>query len=299
MCWSATRIRPWSAAVNSAGLRIEGPVEQFTAQPCPPCCPPTCRTRSTGPVLVAVKAHHTAAAAAVLAGRLIGDGFVGLAPERADRAGTRRRARPGAGRRGVRQLRRGRARARRRPARQPGHVHDRRAGRDGQRPGVARWPRTSPTPSPRPASSATPGPRKPTARRCSPPQSATCRSTRCSTIRPTARCCWPWPREVLAQAPVRPLPLDGFDPADLEGSLARLADFNRRRPRPTPAIYRDLAIRHRPTEVRRDPRPARRLPAAPDRASSSRRSSEASGPAAGRTWTCWPPTSGWTGSAGR
>ncbi len=35
-------------------------------------------------------------------------------------------------------------------------------------------------------------------------------------------------REVLAQALARPLPLDGFDPDDLEGSLARLADFNRR-----------------------------------------------------------------------
>ena len=56
--------------------------------------------------------------------------------------------------------------------------------------------------------------------------------------------------EVLAQAPVVPLPLDGFDPADLEGSLDRLADFNRQSAKTHSGIYRDLAIRHRPTEVR-------------------------------------------------
>jgi Asp-tRNA(Asn)/Glu-tRNA(Gln) amidotransferase A subunit family amidase len=56
--------------------------------------------------------------------------------------------------------------------------------------------------------------------------------------------------EVLAQAPVTPLPLDGFDPADLDGSLDRLADFNRQSAKTHSGIYRDLAIRHRPTEVR-------------------------------------------------
>ena len=34
-------------------------------------------------------------------------------------------------------------------------------------------------------------------------------------------------REVLAQAPVTPMPFDGFDPDDLEGSLGRLVAFNR------------------------------------------------------------------------
>jgi 2-dehydropantoate 2-reductase len=56
-------------------------------------------------------------------------------------------------------------------------------------------------------------------------------------------------RQVLAQAPVPPMPLDGFDPADLEGSLARLADFNRRSAKSHSGIYRDLAVLHRPTEV--------------------------------------------------
>lgn len=56
-------------------------------------------------------------------------------------------------------------------------------------------------------------------------------------------------REVLAQAPVPPVPLDGFDPADLDGSLARLAAFNRGSAKTHSGIYRDLAVLHRPTEV--------------------------------------------------
>lgn len=57
-------------------------------------------------------------------------------------------------------------------------------------------------------------------------------------------------RDVLAQAPVTPVPFDGFDPADLPGSLARLADFNRVSAKTHSGIYRDLAIRRRPTEAR-------------------------------------------------
>lgn len=56
-------------------------------------------------------------------------------------------------------------------------------------------------------------------------------------------------RQVLAQAPVPPVPLDGFDPADLDGSLVRLAEFNRRSAKTHSGIYRDLAVLHRPTEV--------------------------------------------------
>jgi 2-dehydropantoate 2-reductase len=56
-------------------------------------------------------------------------------------------------------------------------------------------------------------------------------------------------REVLGQAPVRPLPLDGFDPDDLPGSLSRLADFNRRSAKSHSGIYRDLVIRRRKTET--------------------------------------------------
>lgn len=55
--------------------------------------------------------------------------------------------------------------------------------------------------------------------------------------------------EVLAQAPVTPLPFDGFDPADLEGSLDRLVTFNRGSAKSHSGIYRDLMVRKRPTEV--------------------------------------------------
>jgi 2-dehydropantoate 2-reductase len=56
-------------------------------------------------------------------------------------------------------------------------------------------------------------------------------------------------REVLRQAPVPPLPFDGFDPADLDGSLDRLVAFNRSSAKSHSGIYRDLMIRHRTTEV--------------------------------------------------
>ena len=56
-------------------------------------------------------------------------------------------------------------------------------------------------------------------------------------------------REVLDQAPVPPLGFDGFDPADLDGSLARLVAFNRGSAKSHSGIYRDLMVRRRPTEV--------------------------------------------------
>jgi len=56
-------------------------------------------------------------------------------------------------------------------------------------------------------------------------------------------------REVLAQAPVRPEGFDGFEPGDLEGSLARLVTFNRETAKTHSGIYRDLMVRKRKTEV--------------------------------------------------
>ncbi len=56
-------------------------------------------------------------------------------------------------------------------------------------------------------------------------------------------------REVLAQAPVRPEGFDGFEPDDLEGSLARLVTFNRETAKSHSGIYRDLMVRKRKTEV--------------------------------------------------
>jgi 2-dehydropantoate 2-reductase len=56
-------------------------------------------------------------------------------------------------------------------------------------------------------------------------------------------------REVLAQAPVTVESFDGFDPGDLEGSLDRLAEFNRNSAKKYSGIYRDLVVRKRKTEI--------------------------------------------------
>jgi 2-dehydropantoate 2-reductase len=56
-------------------------------------------------------------------------------------------------------------------------------------------------------------------------------------------------QEVLAQAPVRVESFDGFEPGDLEGSLGRLADFNRGSAKKYSGIYRDLVVRKRKTEI--------------------------------------------------
>jgi 2-dehydropantoate 2-reductase len=56
-------------------------------------------------------------------------------------------------------------------------------------------------------------------------------------------------QEVLAQAPVKVESFDGFDPDDLEGSLDRLATFNRNSAKQYSGIYRDLVVRKRKTEI--------------------------------------------------
>jgi 2-dehydropantoate 2-reductase len=56
-------------------------------------------------------------------------------------------------------------------------------------------------------------------------------------------------REVLALAPVTVESFDGFDPADLEGSIDRLVEFNRRSAKTHSGIYRDLAVRKRKAET--------------------------------------------------
>ena len=56
-------------------------------------------------------------------------------------------------------------------------------------------------------------------------------------------------REVLAQAPVPPEGFDGFEPGDLDGSLDRLAAFNRGSAKSHSGVYRDLVVRKRKTEV--------------------------------------------------
>src|SRR5471030_3093382 len=55
-------------------------------------------------------------------------------------------------------------------------------------------------------------------------------------------------REVLAAAPVEVESFDGFDAGDLDGSVDRLVEFNRRSAKTHSGIYRDLMVRGRPTE---------------------------------------------------
>jgi 2-dehydropantoate 2-reductase len=54
--------------------------------------------------------------------------------------------------------------------------------------------------------------------------------------------------EVLAAAPVPIEPFDGFDADDLDGSIDRLVEFNKRSAKTHSGIYRDLMVRKRPTE---------------------------------------------------
>lgn len=234
-------------AVNSAGLRIEGPVEQFTAHPAA-VLPGGLPARLEGPVLLAVKAHYTAAAAGLLAGRLHGDGFVvslgnGLpSAELAAAAG-------------------------------PGRVVEAvvNFGADVIEPGVVRRGNRATfligeldgRPSRRAESVAADitGARATTgilgyiwAKEA---YGAMLFATAVSDLPIHAVLGDPAYRplltaiaaQVLAQAPVPALPLDGFDPADLAGSLGRLAEFNRRSAKTHSGIYRDLAVRHRQTEA--------------------------------------------------
>ncbi len=55
-------------------------------------------------------------------------------------------------------------------------------------------------------------------------------------------------REVLAAAPVPVEAFDGFDADDLDGSVDRLVEFNRRSAKTHSGIYRDLMVRKRKTE---------------------------------------------------
>lgn len=234
-------------AVEADGLRIEGPVEQFTVYP-RAVTPAGLPERIDGPVLVAVKAHHTQAAAESLAGRLAGGGYVvslqngltaamltaALGPDRVVEAVVNFGAdvvAPGVILRGNRATfllgeldgtisDRVRALA--------ADIADAEAATDilgytwAKEAYGAMLFATAVSDLPIHAALADPA------------------------YRPLLTAV---AREVLAQAPVPVLPLDGFDPADLDGSLHRLAEFNRRTAKTHSGIYRDLAVRHRKTEA--------------------------------------------------
>jgi 2-dehydropantoate 2-reductase len=235
------------SAVNTAGVRIEGPVEQFTAHP-RAVLPDDLPERLDGPVLLAVKAHHTAGAARGLAGRLQGGGFVvclqnGLpSPALIEAVGAERVVEavvnfgadvlePGVvlrGNRGTFMIGELDGRPSDRVAALVADIADARASTDIL--GFT-WAKEA--------------------------YGAMLFATAVSDLPIHAVLEDPAysalliaiATEVLAQAPVPVLPLDGFDPADLDGSLDRLAAFNRGSAKTHSGIYRDLAVRHRPTEV--------------------------------------------------
>ncbi len=234
-------------AIGARGLRIEGPVENFTAQ-MPIVTPRDLPDRLDCPVLVAVKAHHTAAAAALLAGRLHGGGFAvslqnglttpilasAVGPERvveavvnfgADMTG------PGIVLRGNRatfMVGEPDGRLSERVRALAADIAD--AVATGDILGYA-WAKLA--------------------------YGALLAATAVSDLPIAEVLAEPayrplltgLARQVVAQAPVPPMPLDGFDASDLPGSLDRLARFNRASAKTHTGIYRDLAILHRPTEV--------------------------------------------------
>jgi 2-dehydropantoate 2-reductase len=236
-----------TAAINERGLRITGPVENLTAA-VTAVMPADLPQRLDGPVLLAVKAHHTAAAAAVLAGRMHGDGYVvslqnGLnAGLLTDSLGSGRVVEafvnfgadviePGVvlrGNRGTFVI-----------GEIDGTVTDRVRALAAD---IADARVTSNVLGYLWAKQA---------------YGAMLFATAVSdlpifeVLQDTAfhPMLTELARQVLAQAPVTPMPFDGFDPADLAGSLGRLAEFNRGSAKTHSGVYRDLAVRHRPTEV--------------------------------------------------
>jgi len=235
------------AAIGARGLRIEGPVENFTVRlqiVTPSDLPDTIDC----PVLVAVKAHHTAAAAALLAGRLAGGGFAvslqnglttpvlaaAVGPERVVEAVVNFGAdvtEPGVVRRGNRAT----FCVGEPGGRLSGRVRALAADLAGARAtgnilGYA-WAKLAIGA----LLAATAVSDLPIAEVLADP-----------AYRPLLT---ELARQVTAQAPVPAMPLDGFDARDLAGSLDRLAAFNRASAKTHTGIYRDLAVLHRPTEV--------------------------------------------------
>jgi 2-dehydropantoate 2-reductase len=234
-------------AVSERGLRIDGPVESFTVA-VPAVLPADLPQRLDGPVLLAVKAHHTAAAAAVLAGRLHDGAYVvslqnGLnSGVLADAVGAGRVVEafvnfgadvlePGVvlrGNRGTFVIGELDGSRTDRVLALAADIADARATRHVL--GYL-WSKQA--------------------------YGAMLFATAVSDLpifevleEPAYRpLLLALARQVLAQAPVTPMAFDGFDPADLDGSLGRLAQFNRGSAKTHSGVYRDLAVRHRPTEA--------------------------------------------------
>ena len=233
-------------AMNRDGLTIEGPVEQFSARA--PAVLPDDLPESLGAVLLAVKAHHTRTALAMIAPRLADDGFVvslqnGInEPVIAEAVGAERTVgafvnfgadyiRPGRiflGGKGAFYIGEVDGRASARVDRLVGDIQDAQATDSilgylwsKEAYGAMLF---ATAVSDLPIADALDEPRyRPLFLRLA--------------------------EEMLAEAPVEGKAFDGFDPADLEASIERLVEFNRRSAKTHSGIYRDLAVRRRKTEA--------------------------------------------------
>jgi 2-dehydropantoate 2-reductase len=233
-------------AMNAGGLHIEGPVGTFTvpARAVPPDALPERLDR----VIIAVKSHHTRAAAALVAGRLAPDGYVlslqnGLTTDvLAQELGADRLV-VGFVNFGADYLAPGRI--------LHGNVATFRVGE----PGGPVTPRVKELVEALPWAQATSNIAG--FRWAKEAYGAMLFATAVSDLSIADALADPayrplmlgLAREVLAQSPVQPEPFDGFDPADLDGSIDRLVTFNRASAKSHTGVYRDLAIRKRPTEV--------------------------------------------------
>jgi 2-dehydropantoate 2-reductase len=234
------------AAINRHGLRIEGPVEQYTVRV--PAITPDELPERLGAVLLAVKAHHTEDAVRPVAARLAPDGFVvslqnGInEPVIAAAVGEGRTVgafvnfgadliEPGVilrGNRAAFMIGELDGRPSDRVARLVADIAD--ASQTGNLAGYL-WSKEA--------------------------YGAMLFATAVSDLSIADALAEPryrplhlaLAREVLSQATADPEPFDGFDPADLDGSIDRLVEFNRRSAKTHSGIYRDLAVRHRKTEV--------------------------------------------------
>lgn len=234
-------------AVGARGITITGPVENFAVRVAA-VGPADLPDRIDCPVLVAVKAHHTGAAAASLTGRLTGPGFVvslqnGLnAPVLAEAVGAQRVVEAcvnfGADAVGPGLIQRGN-RATLMVGEVDGTVTDRVRGLAAD---IADAEVSTRILSYVWAKEAYGAMLAATAVSDLPIAGVLDDPAYAPVLIAIAR-------QVLAQSPVPPAALDGFDPADLEASLPRLAEFNRRSAKTHSGIYRDLAVLHRPTEV--------------------------------------------------
>ncbi|WIB63484.1 2-dehydropantoate 2-reductase N-terminal domain-containing protein [Curtobacterium sp. MCBD17_040] len=235
------------AAINDDGLHIEGPVEEFTAHV--PAVAPDDLPDTIEHAIVAVKSLHTASAAALLEGRLASDGFVltvqnGLTADTLQAAVGADRVVSSFVNFGADYLGPGRI--------LQGNVATFRIGEIGGGPITPRvglladsLPYALPTEN---VLGYLWGKEAYGAMLWAGAVSDLTIADSLS-LPPYRALMMAVAQEAIDQAPVPVESFDGFVPDDLDGSLDRLAAFNRKSAKARSGIYRDLMVRKRKTEV--------------------------------------------------